>query len=141
MVIHELQEPLPVEVKHLGKGLAILIECGTNDYKWTIVFESRAIVSVAQSKVLVQKDFTNNRGITAKQLAEIIGRVRDDYERGQPKEVQVLERKVGRGFHARRWAGLRMRLERDSRDARCKMQRRKSTVGRTSAKAKTRKAT
>ena len=73
MVIHEMFEPLPVETP-LGKGLAILVECNVSDYKWTVVLESRALVTFQQKDILVQRDFTNDRGITADMLREIIDR-------------------------------------------------------------------
>lgn len=111
MIIHELQEPIPVEVKHLGKGVAILIECGMHDYKWTIVFETRAIVTVPQNKVLVQKDFTNNRGISAKMLRDIIGRVVDD-----TVAIQGTKRQAGKRVHAKRRCDLRAMRQRASRD-------------------------
>ena len=71
ILIHELNEPLPVEHKEFGKGEAILVECGHNDYKWTCIF-GRALISVPQRELLVQRDYSNGRGISAKELWSLI---------------------------------------------------------------------
>lgn len=76
MIIYELLEPWPVEHAEFGKGEALLIECGHSDYKYTCVF-GRALITVPQKELLLQRDYTNNRGLSAKELWTFVVRAQN----------------------------------------------------------------
>jgi hypothetical protein len=72
----ELKNWLPVETK-VGKGYAFLIETHEADNWYTVILDSRAIVTVRQQDILMQRDYSHQRGITHDMMREIIKRAID----------------------------------------------------------------
>lgn len=116
VIVHELKEPIPVETK-VGKGVAIFVEIGANDNRWTVILESRAIVTFPQNKILVQRDFTNGRGVTAEMLKAVIERVTGDETNNKGKSVQNTEESVDTRVYETRRCSLRGMLHRASCNA------------------------
>lgn len=69
----QLESWLPVETK-VGKGYAFLIETSDADNWYTVILDSRAIVTVRQQDLLVQRDYSHQRGITHEMMRTIIER-------------------------------------------------------------------
>lgn len=67
----ELKNWLPVETK-VGKGYAFLITTHEADNWYTVILDSRAIVTVRQQDLLMQRDYSHQRGITHAMMREII---------------------------------------------------------------------
>ena len=56
----------------LGRGYAILIETGADDYWWTVALDTGAIVTFSQDKIRMTKSYSYGRGITDENMKEII---------------------------------------------------------------------
>ncbi len=69
--IHEFEELVPVETP-LGSGYAMLYESGEYDSYLTVILENGAIVTFAQDKIRISRSYTHGRGISDKQMKEII---------------------------------------------------------------------
>lgn len=67
----QLTEMISMETP-LGHGYAILVEAGEQDQYWTVALDNGALVTLPQNKVRVSRDYTRGRGITDKQMKEII---------------------------------------------------------------------
>lgn len=70
-MIHEFKERISVETP-LGHGYAILIQCGQEDYWWTVIFDSGAIVSFTQDRIRASRCYELRRGISDKQMKAIV---------------------------------------------------------------------
>lgn len=71
MIVHEFLEPLPIEHKVLGKGEAILAIIGNHDNCYTCII-NRALVDIPQNELLVQRDYSNKRGLSAQEVLGLI---------------------------------------------------------------------
>jgi len=67
----QLNEAISVETP-LGRGHAILIETGVDDYWWTVALDTGAIVTFSQDKIRMTKSYSGGRGITDEKMKEII---------------------------------------------------------------------
>ena len=70
-MIYELRELIDVDTP-LGRGKAFLIESGTHDYWWTVVFHNGAIVTFTQNKIRMLRSYSHDRGISDEEMKEII---------------------------------------------------------------------
>lgn len=57
-----LDEWMPVETP-LGKGYAFLIETTNHENWYTVMLDTRAIVTMKQDKLLMQKSYTHGRSM------------------------------------------------------------------------------
>ena len=67
----QLNESISVETP-LGRGYAILIETGADEYGWTVALDTGAIVTFSQDKIRMTKSYSYGRGITDENMKEII---------------------------------------------------------------------
>ena len=70
-MIIQLDEQLSVETP-LGHGMAIIFESGEDDNWWTVALDNGAIVTFKQSKVVMSRSYSHERGISDQQMAMII---------------------------------------------------------------------
>lgn len=66
-----LDEWIPVETP-LGKGYAFMIETENHDNWYTVLLDSRAIVTLRQEKLLTQKSYSHGRSMLDSEMREII---------------------------------------------------------------------
>lgn len=69
--ILELAEPLEV-ITPLGEGYAIILQPGAHDYLWTVVMDNGALVVFPQKKLRVKRNYSAHRGISDKEMLELI---------------------------------------------------------------------
>lgn len=70
-MIHEFNDSIRVNTP-VGNGYAIFVDCGNDDYWWTIALDNGAIVTFQQSKIRLARSYTKRRGITDAQMRKII---------------------------------------------------------------------
>lgn len=68
-----LDEWLPVECAQ-GKGYAFLIETENHDNWYTIILDTRAIVTLPQEKILAQRSYSHGRSMSDDDIKKIISR-------------------------------------------------------------------
>jgi hypothetical protein len=66
-----LDEWIPVETPQ-GKGYAFLIETENHDNWYTIILDSRAIVTLPQEKILAQRSYSHGRSMSDDDIKKII---------------------------------------------------------------------
>ena len=68
----QLNEMISVETP-LGHGYAIIFESGEHDNHWTVVLDNGALVTFTQDRIKVSRDYTHRRGISDREMKEIVG--------------------------------------------------------------------
>lgn len=79
-----LDQWLPVETP-VGKGYAFIIELEQADNWYTIALDSQAIVTLPQEKVLMRKDYTHGRGMSAPDMLGAVQRFKDKLHGDDPR--------------------------------------------------------
>lgn len=73
-MIHEFDKFLQVDTP-LGRGHAIMIESGDNDYYWTVVlFDTLALVTFKQHQIRASRNYSLGWGITDDDMKEILNK-------------------------------------------------------------------
>lgn len=67
----QLSEMISVETE-LGHGYAMIFETGEHDNHWTVALDNGAIVTFRQDQVRVSRDYTHGRGISGRQMKQLI---------------------------------------------------------------------
>lgn len=71
MSVIQLNELIPMDTP-LGRGYAIIFETGEHDNWWTVALENGSVVTFAQEKIRIQRSYSHDRGISNKEMKEII---------------------------------------------------------------------
>lgn len=74
---HELQELISVQTP-LGHGYALFVESCEHDNYWTVSLDNSAIVTFTQEQIRVSRSYTHGRGISDRQMKQIIKRGKGD---------------------------------------------------------------
>lgn len=72
-MIHEFQDQVSCETP-LGHGYVWFMESANSDYWYTIILDNRAVVTFQQRKIRISRDYSHDRGISDKEMKEIISK-------------------------------------------------------------------